>query len=325
MPLGADAPPVQVHRLQRRRDGAGQLQGPLPDRAATRTCCSRACSSPATRSRRRPATSSCAPSTTSRYAAARAGDRRGPRPRLPRRATSSARASASTSHLHVSIGRYMCGEASAHAERPARASAPNPRARPPHMASAGLWSRPTVVNNVETLCCVPGDRAARRRTLAAPWAVSDEGGTQASTASPAASRRTGLPGSCPMGTPMREVIEEHAGGMRDGFELRAVLPGRRLDAVRAGRRPSTSPWTSTTMKAGRQPPGHRHACLLDDQTAARSGMTPQPDAVLRPGVVRLVHALPGRAAVDGRHARPTSRRAAGAPSTSTCWPSTSGS
>ena len=31
----------------------------------------------------------------------------------------------------------------------------NPRARPPHMTGAGLWGQPTVVNNVETLCCVP--------------------------------------------------------------------------------------------------------------------------------------------------------------------------
>jgi NADH-quinone oxidoreductase subunit F len=124
-------------------------------------------------------------------------------------------------YLHVSIGRYMCGEASGmlNALQSDRA---NPRWRPPHMASAGLWARPTIVNNVESLCCVPHIvRLGPER-----WkglSRSDEGGTRMY----GVSGRVRRPGAweLPVGTPMREIIEEHAGGMREGFALRAVLPG----------------------------------------------------------------------------------------------------
>ena len=57
--------------------------------------------------------------------------------------------------LHTSIGRYICGEASAMLNA-LESQRPNPRARPPHMTGAGLFSRPTVVNNVETYMGVPG-------------------------------------------------------------------------------------------------------------------------------------------------------------------------
>jgi NADH-quinone oxidoreductase subunit F len=57
-------------------------------------------------------------------------------------------------YLHLSVGRYICGEAAA-ALNAMESDRANPRARPPHMTGAGLWARPTVVNNVETLCCVP--------------------------------------------------------------------------------------------------------------------------------------------------------------------------
>ena len=124
-------------------------------------------------------------------------------------------------HLHVSIGRYMCGEASGMLNA-LQSDRPNPRWRPPHMASAGLWSRPTVINNVESLCCVaPIVRlgAERWRSLG----LTDEGGTRMYGVSGRA-RRTGA-WELPVGTPMRELIERHAGGMREGFALRAVMPG----------------------------------------------------------------------------------------------------
>ena len=124
-------------------------------------------------------------------------------------------------HVHVSIGRYMCGEASGMLNA-LQSDRPNPRWRPPHMASAGLWGRPTVVNNVETLCCVPPVLrlgAERWRSLS----LTDEPGTRMYGISGRA-RRTGS-WELPVGTPMRELIERHAGGMRDGYTLRAVMPG----------------------------------------------------------------------------------------------------
>ena len=57
-------------------------------------------------------------------------------------------------HLHISAGRYICGEETAllNALEGRRA---NPRAKPPFPPVVGLWGKPTIVNNVETLCNVP--------------------------------------------------------------------------------------------------------------------------------------------------------------------------
>src|SRR5664280_3719993 len=91
-------------------------------------------------------------------------------------------------NLHVSIGRYMCGEASGMLNA-LQSDSPNPRWRPPHMASAGLWGRPTVINNVESLCCLPGIvrlGAERWRSLG----LTEEGGTRICGVSGRA-RRTG--------------------------------------------------------------------------------------------------------------------------------------
>src|ERR1044071_8898404 len=57
--------------------------------------------------------------------------------------------------LHVSAGRYMCGEETGllNALEGKRAT---PRAKPPFPQVSGLWGKPTIVNNLETLCNVPG-------------------------------------------------------------------------------------------------------------------------------------------------------------------------
>jgi NADH-quinone oxidoreductase subunit F len=124
-------------------------------------------------------------------------------------------------YLHVSVGRYICGEASA-ALNAMESDRPNPRARPPHMTGAGLWARPTVVNNVESFCCVP----SIVRNGVEWWkglALTDEGGTKVY----GVSGRVHRPGcyELPVGTTLRELIEVHAGGMLPGYELRALLPG----------------------------------------------------------------------------------------------------
>ena len=57
-------------------------------------------------------------------------------------------------HLHTGVGRYMCGEETAllNSLEGKRAT---PRAKPPFPQVSGLFGRPTIVNNVETFCCVP--------------------------------------------------------------------------------------------------------------------------------------------------------------------------
>jgi NADH-quinone oxidoreductase subunit F len=124
-------------------------------------------------------------------------------------------------YLHESIGRYICGEASSMLNA-LESLRPNPRARPPHMTGAGLYSKPTVVNNVESYCAVPGIV----RNGVDWWkglGLTPEGGTKVF----GVSGRVARPGcvELPVGSSMRELIEAHAGGMLPGYQLRAVVPG----------------------------------------------------------------------------------------------------
>jgi NADH-quinone oxidoreductase subunit F len=123
--------------------------------------------------------------------------------------------------LHRSGGRYICGEETAllNALEGRRAQ---PRARPPFPPASGAWGRPSVVNNVETLCNVPG--ILRN---GAEWYRELGRGEEAGTKMFGVSGRVRSPGlwELPLGTPIREILERHAGGMRDGYRFRGLLPG----------------------------------------------------------------------------------------------------
>ena len=124
-------------------------------------------------------------------------------------------------YLHTSAGRYICGEETAllNALEGKRAT---PRAKPPFPLVSGLWGKPTVVNNVETLCNVPHILQNGVEWYQGLGRCSDHG-----TKLFGASGRVKHPGlwELPMGTPIREIIEQHAGGMLDGYNLRGFLPG----------------------------------------------------------------------------------------------------
>jgi NADH-quinone oxidoreductase subunit F len=122
--------------------------------------------------------------------------------------------------IHASAGRYIVGEETAliaaiEGERPV------PRHRPPYPAVSGLWGRPTTVNNVETLCCVPSiveNGADWFRALS----LTEEGGTKLYGVSGCVARPQLI--EAPMGTPARELIAM-AGGIRNGRALLAFQPG----------------------------------------------------------------------------------------------------
>jgi len=124
-------------------------------------------------------------------------------------------------HLHSSAGRYICGEETALLSGLEGRRA-IPRAKPPFPQVSGLWGRPTVVNNVETLCNVP-HIVSRGADWFRGLSRTEDGGTKIF----GVSGRVKRPGAweLPMGTTAREILEEHAGGMRDGFAFRALLPG----------------------------------------------------------------------------------------------------
>jgi NADH-quinone oxidoreductase subunit F len=124
-------------------------------------------------------------------------------------------------HLHSSAGRYICGEETAllNSLEGKRAI---PRTKPPFPAISGLFGRPTVVNNVETLSWMP------HLVLNGPdWfkglSLTPTGGTKLF----GVSGKVKKPGTweLPLGVTVREIIEEHAGGMIDGHRLRGLLPG----------------------------------------------------------------------------------------------------
>ncbi|HEY3415382.1 MAG TPA: NADH-quinone oxidoreductase subunit NuoF, partial [Armatimonadota bacterium] len=124
-------------------------------------------------------------------------------------------------HLHTSAGRYMCGEETGLLDA-LEGKRATPRSKPPYPQSVGLWGKPTVVNNVETLCCVP-----HIVNNGADWfkglSRTADGGTKIYGASGYVQR----PGvwELPMGTTAREILEDHAGGMREGHAFRGLLPG----------------------------------------------------------------------------------------------------
>lgn len=124
-------------------------------------------------------------------------------------------------HLHVSSGRYICGEETAliNALEGRRA---NPRSKPPFPQVVGLFGMPTVVNNVETLCCVP-----HIINNGVDWFRSLSRCADGGTKLYGVSGRVKRPGlwELPLGTTIREILEDHAGGMREGHRLRGLLPG----------------------------------------------------------------------------------------------------
>ena len=164
-------------------------------------------------------------------------------------------------HLHVSAGRYMCGEETGllNSLEGKRAT---PRAKPPFPQISGLWGKPTIVNNVETLSCVP--HILRN---GADWfkklSLTEDGGTKLYGASGHVNR----PGlwELPMGTTLGELIYEHAGGMKPGYQFRGVLPGGASTDFLTEEHLDVKMDYGSVQKAGSRL-GTGTMILLDDQT-----------------------------------------------------------
>jgi NADH-quinone oxidoreductase subunit F len=124
--------------------------------------------------------------------------------------------------VHRSGGRYICGEVTSQLNA-LMGKRPNPLQPPPYPTEKGLWDRPTLVQNVETLCCMP-----HIMRNGAEWfkglALTPTG---AGTKIFGVSGRVNRPGcyELPLGIRLSEIIETHAGGMRSGSEFKACLPG----------------------------------------------------------------------------------------------------
>ncbi|MGC2817161.1 MAG: NADH-ubiquinone oxidoreductase-F iron-sulfur binding region domain-containing protein [Candidatus Acidiferrum sp.] len=122
--------------------------------------------------------------------------------------------------IFVSPGGYICGEESALIEA-IEGKRAEPRNKPPFPGQAGLWQKPTVINNVETFANVPQILAR-----GVEWYKAQGQGGSRGWKFVGVSGHVAKPGifEVPMGTAMREVIYQHAGGIRGGRPLKAFAP-----------------------------------------------------------------------------------------------------
>ncbi len=124
-------------------------------------------------------------------------------------------------HLRRGAGAYICGEESAMIES-IEGKRGMPRLRPPYVAQAGLFGRPTLEHNFETLYWVPEILAK-----GAAWFASHGRNGRKGLRSFSVSGRVKQPGVklAPAGITVQELIDEYCGGMLDGHQLYAYLPG----------------------------------------------------------------------------------------------------
>ncbi len=119
-------------------------------------------------------------------------------------------------HLRRGAGAYICGEESAMLES-IEGKRGLPRNRPPFPAQRGLFGRPTLINNVETMYWIPGiieNGAGWYEDQGRPHFYSVSG-------------RVKSPGVklAPASVTVQQLIDEHSGGMEDGHTFKAYLPG----------------------------------------------------------------------------------------------------
>jgi len=121
---------------------------------------------------------------------------------------------------HLGAGAYICGEESALLES-MEGKRGQPRIRPPFPPSFGLYGKPTVVNNVETITNVPMILAN-----GADWYKSMGTSDSAGVKIFSLSGRVRKPGNyeLPFGTTFRQLIYEHGGGILEGRPVKAILP-----------------------------------------------------------------------------------------------------
>jgi NADH:ubiquinone oxidoreductase subunit F (NADH-binding)/NADH:ubiquinone oxidoreductase subunit E len=124
-------------------------------------------------------------------------------------------------HLRRGAGAYICGEESAMLES-IEGKRGLPRHKPPYPSQVGLFGRPTLINNVETLFWVR-DIVEK----GAPWFASQGRRDRKGPRSFSVSGRVKNPGMklAPAGITVKELIDEYCGGMADGHEFKAYLPG----------------------------------------------------------------------------------------------------
>ena len=124
--------------------------------------------------------------------------------------------------LHRGAGAYICGEETALLES-LEGERGQPRTKPPFPAVAGVYASPTLINNVETIATVPVIVSMGGKEYAQIGVPPDSSGTRVFSLSGNVVRGGNY--EVPMGTTLRELIYDLGGGIPDGRELKAIIPG----------------------------------------------------------------------------------------------------
>ena len=124
-------------------------------------------------------------------------------------------------HIRLGAGAFVCGEETALLNS-IEGQRGMPRPRPPFPAVKGLWGQPTIINNVETLACVPYIMRNGAEKFAAMGTEKSKGTKVFALGGKV--NNVGLV-EIPMGTTLRELIYEIGGGIPNGKEFKAIQTG----------------------------------------------------------------------------------------------------
>ncbi len=167
-------------------------------------------------------------------------------------------------YTHLGAGAYICGEETALLES-MEGKRGQPRVRPPFPPSQGLYNKPTVVNNVETLTSVPyiikngADGYRKFGTEKSP-------GTKIFSLS----GNVNKPGNyeLPLGSTFRELIFEHGGGIPDGKSIKAIMPaGASSSMVVADDKALDTPMTYEDVREVGGDLGSASVIVVDDSVS----------------------------------------------------------
>jgi NADH-quinone oxidoreductase subunit F len=166
-------------------------------------------------------------------------------------------------YVHRGAGAYICGEETGLIES-LEGKRGWPRIKPPFPAIEGAFRKPTVVNNVETLCCVPHivERGADWfKSMGTPKSY----GPKLYTISGHVNKQVCV--ELPLGVTARELIDEHGGGVWKGRKVKAVVPGGISMGVMSAAELETKLDFEDIRKTGCLGLGTAAVTVMDDHTS----------------------------------------------------------
>ncbi len=191
-------------------------------------------------------------------------------------------------YIHLGAGAYICGEESAMLES-IEGKRGQPRIRPPFPAVKGLYNKPTVINNVETLTNLPMILAN-----GADWYKSMGTSDSAGIKIFSLSGRVRKPGNyeLPFGTTFRQLIYEHGGGIQDGRPVKAIMPaGASSSFIVVDDKVLDSPMDYATVRTLGADLGSASVIVIDD-TVSIDWIINKTIHFFKHEILRQMHTLP---------------------------------